>query len=163
LWIPNELWAEQAISFTIGIFLAYGKQHKKELFQKCMTHPLYKSLLLLLIGTAFLAIKQMDAIHSLPEPFVYTVQLITKVGYALTILTATYGLKKYLDFHFFYFVGGLSYELYLLHGYTYFLLNTMSFIQIVFFFVITFVLAWILMWVSKTFLGFATHSLTCRK
>lgn len=118
----RELWAEQALSFVAGIIIS---DFKETLKMKKMQKWKFVSICFF-ISTVFLAFKQMTYIRTAPEIIMKAIQLFIKLpyGYVIVMLPWLCGNTKIykknscrLNMNFFYIVGTVSFELYLIHGY----------------------------------------------
>lgn len=116
----KSLWAEQSISFAIGVFLA-----KKE---KINIPKWVIGILGMILGCLALGMKQIPAIRELSttgniEYIWNTIQLLNKIGIAVGMIflsgyAINWKLSKPLEW-----VGTVSFELYLVHAYTIAIIN----------------------------------------
>ena len=103
--------AEQSLSFPLGVILAEMKLNNKEL--KLFRLPY--SVVLLFVGTAFLAVKQLSFIRNSPVYLFCTVELIVKLFLGVGSIGLIYFVLKYIKLKPLYWLGTISYELYLVH------------------------------------------------
>lgn len=103
--------AEQSLSFPLGVILAEIKLQNKDLKLFNISY----SVIFLFIGVAFLAIKQLSFIRSSPVYIFCTVELIVKLFIGAGSIGVIYFVLKYLKLKPLYWLGTISYELYLVH------------------------------------------------
>ena len=133
-FVLGEIRAEQSLSFLCGILLSY---HKEKNYK-----PTWKnSIIFLLIGFTFLLFKQMTYVRELPQMALNVVQLLIKFPLGFGIILLSYKIKDYLNHNIFNFLGGISFEIYLIHGYTITMLQKLTFINITLFITLTLVLS----------------------
>lgn len=108
----NEIRAEQSLSFFIGILISEFYDDIKRIVN------LIVGISLLCCGMAFLVLKQLSVIRSAPQLIYNLVQLFIKCPFALGLIIISYILlSKKITLKYFAWMGSVSYELYLLHGY----------------------------------------------
>lgn len=107
----NEIRAEQSLSFLTGIILS----EKKEKVGKILKWR--SGFLLTICGIAFLALKQLDFIRSAPQLVYNLVQLGIKLPVGMGLIILCYLIAEKINLRLFAWVGMISYELYLIHGY----------------------------------------------
>ena len=108
-FLNPSLCAEQAFSFFAGVLLSEKKDMK-------LDDP-KKGAIVLAIGVAFLALKQLPAVRSAPGVVMNAVQLMIKLPCALGFIMLVHrfvSTKKLTAIQAF---GRISYPLYLIHGY----------------------------------------------
>lgn len=103
---------EQSLSFTLGIFLSQNKNSEK-LNRKI---NLKTVCFLVSIGIVALAIKQLPCIRSSPYIIYNIVELAIKIPCALGVMIGIYSMPYVLNFKYLYWIGSISYEVYILHG-----------------------------------------------
>ncbi len=112
-FLSYGLAAEQALSFVSGVVFAEYKDN--ELLKK---HLNFKtSVGLLLIGVLALAFKQIDFVRNSPELCVKAVQLLIKLPIGIFIVYAIYQIGQKVSLNGLAYIGTLSYEMYLVHGF----------------------------------------------
>lgn len=104
--------AEQSVSFLIGVIFAGLSQDRIK-----MIYKLRYGLIAMVVGVAFLGIKQLPFIRNSGEYLYGSVELMIKVPCALGLMIIGYHILKRVRLKAFYGVGVISYELYLVHGY----------------------------------------------
>lgn len=112
LFFFEEIKSEQSFAFMTGIFLSdHSRDERVKRYFNCKTGSI-----MIFIGMVFLLIKQVDIVRCVPLLLRF-IQLIIKwfCGVGLSILFISF--DKRLKFTLFAFIGAISYELYLLHGY----------------------------------------------
>lgn len=131
LLLPNDMWAEQSFSFTLGIEISYylRRNLNKDLLKNNLLFYFY----MLVIGIFFLAIKQYDIIRDLPFIYVNLIQLLIKLPIATGLILLIFHFKRIFSSALFYYAGIFSFEIYLIHGYTLKLLETNSYLNIILF------------------------------
>lgn len=107
----KPLWAEQSCSFVIGIFGAkYTVGEKK---------ALTIGILALLAGIFSLGIKQIPIVRSVEGSYIWNfVQLVNKTGVAVGFITLLSYFTRFCLMKPFYWIGIVSFELYLVHAYS---------------------------------------------
>ena len=110
----NGLRAEQAISFLVGVWISdnYAK------VKKWLMNPIDPMILLTLMigGTLLLATKQIPAIRMNEGEILWQgIQLVMKISFAMAFIAGVYWVRRLFDNGFTTLVGGISYELYLVH------------------------------------------------
>lgn len=103
---PNIM-KEQSISFSAGI---YASRYKWKFCGQ------YIGKLCFLIGTVFLALKQITFVRSAPPLLFNVVQLFIKLPFAISVITFVHSLRSHWIGILFAFLGSISYPLYLVHG-----------------------------------------------
>lgn len=112
LFFPN-IEGEQAISFPVGMLISIHLDSIKNLSSKKVVSI---ACIMFLVGTAFLALKQLPMIREFMSTWVYNVvQLFIKLPYAISILCALQIFPKLMHSKFLLFSGVIGYELYLFH------------------------------------------------
>lgn len=134
LFNKNELWAEQAFSFYIGVILAYNRSEIINMIEKNRVMPH----LLLFIGILFLAIKQISIVRMSPYYVLNIVQLFIKLNIAFALIIYMYTYSNIIKVEMLSKVGYISYSLYLIHGYTINLLLNITYTKIVIFLILSF-------------------------
>ena len=140
--LNNGLWAEQAVSFFMGVWMSdnYEKIKKK------MT-DIRVIIALLIIGVVLLGCKQIPVIRALEDTAMWQgIQLVMKVSVAVAFIGATYRLRRVFDNQMIRIIGSISYELYLLH------VNILSFPSrglVVEFVAISLLGAWLVHWMTE--------------
>ncbi len=137
----DGLWAEQAISFILGVWIS----DNRERVQKCIENN-FILLGLFAVSGALLVLKQIPAIRAVDDTYIwYVIQLLMKTALALGIVGFTYRASKFFDNRFLAFIGGISLEIYLVHFKLLFILhNNMNvFMQIPLFIVCSIFGAWL--------------------
>lgn len=107
----NGLRAEQAISFLVGVWISdnYAK------VKKWLMNPMIL-LTLMIGGTLLLATKQIPAIRMNEGEILWQgIQLVMKISFAMAFIAGVYWVRRLFDNGFTTLVGGISYELYLVH------------------------------------------------
>ena len=140
LLILPEIMAEQAFSFFIGIMISEKKDKAESLLS------LKLGIITICISIIFLGIKQLSIIRNSPEIIIKLVQLFIKLPSSVGILAIVYRSKiksAIIDF-----VGRISYELYLIHGYVlgYVPINCFG---VIIFLTVSFVLSYVYMYLLK--------------
>lgn len=106
-----SLWVEQAISFTVGVFISDNLRKSKDIITNKFSVVLF-----FLVGSVLLALKQLPGFREMEDSLLwYLIQLIMKMSYALFTIGIIYVLQKLCKSTFFYLSGLISYELYLVH------------------------------------------------
>lgn len=136
---PDSLWAEQALSFPIGVTLTYYKDDILKIIDE--KRYLYK--ILLFTGIIFLGIKQIDILNEIPYFIFNIIQMLIKLPIACSICIYIYIFSEKIKNNLFREVGVISYSLYLIHGYTINCLIDLNYINIVFFLMITLSISYI--------------------
>lgn len=113
LFILPNIEAEQSLSFVFGVWVSDNVDKVVRLSRKQIC---YIGLLTFVIGTAFLAIKQLPEIRAHIDDYVYNiVQLFIKLPYAITIMCCVWLFPAIQRSRFVMLAGAVSYELYLVH------------------------------------------------
>ena len=110
-YTANGLRAEQAISFLVGVWLSdnYAKA------RKWLMNPMIL-LTLMIGGTLLLATKQIPSIRMHEGEILWQcIQLIMKTSFAMAFIGGAYWVGGLFNNGFITLVGGVSYELYLVH------------------------------------------------
>lgn len=105
--------AEQSLSFFAGFILA--EYEDSEIIRNKIT--LKTGILMFALGIAFLAIKQLEIIRDAPAIVFNFVQLMIKLPCALGILIGVWMTSRKINLRFFQWVGMLSFDIYIIHGY----------------------------------------------
>lgn len=135
----NQLWAGQALSFPLGIILAYYK----ESIMNIITNRKYIPHTLLLIGIFFLGIKQISIFRQSSYIILNSVQLLINLPIACALSIYLYKFSTIIKNNIFIKVGTISYSLYLIHGYTIKILLKLNYINILMFLVSTFIISFV--------------------
>ena len=116
---PTELQAEQSISFLIGVLLS---EFYTEVFEAVKKRGVLLIVIPALVGCAAFALKQVLS----PEMtyLIYLVQLIYKLFWMLTVIIVVYYALQKFSLALFSWIGAVSYEVYLIHGYMFDWLKT---------------------------------------
>lgn len=109
----SPLRAEQSLSFFAGFVLA--EYENSEIIRNKIT--LKTGTLMIVLGVMFLVIKQLEIIQNAPVIVFNFVQLMIKLPCALGILIVVYTASKKINVRFFRWVGMISFEMYIIHGY----------------------------------------------
>lgn len=132
----KNLYAEQAISFLFGIYLSYYNKNSDKSF--------LKGFMLFTTGIVALALKQLPVIRSLDISVVWNfIQLVNKFCISCGIIYSLYSIINIINLKLFYYIGIISFELYLIHGYTIKLLKYGNLQGSVAFIISSFLLAWV--------------------
>ena len=107
-FLNPTLCAEQSLSFFAGVFLS----EKKDARLGWKTGAI-----VLAIGVAFLALKQLPIVRSSPQAVMNAVQLLIKLPCGLGFIMLVHGFVSKRKLAAAQFVGKISYPLYLIHGY----------------------------------------------
>ncbi len=109
----REIKAEQSLSFLCGMVLSEFKEQSNK------WSSVLSGLALVALGIVFLVMKQLPVVRTAPQIVMNIVQLLIKFpcGLGIIILLHRLSLLKTLQ-TILIFTGGISYELYLIHGYT---------------------------------------------
>lgn len=110
-YMANGLRAEQAISFLVGVWVSdnYAKA------RKWLMNPMIL-LTLMIGGTLLLATKQIPSIRMHEGEILWQgIQLIMKTSFAMAFIGGVYWVGRLFNNGFITLVGGISYELYLVH------------------------------------------------
>lgn len=105
--------AEQSLSFVFGIVLSDFKS-KANVKRLCSFKI---ALIILIVGILSLAIKQTDLIRSAPEIIFKFVQLLIKLPIGFGSVMIIWQVSKKINLAFLNFMGVISYEYYIIHGY----------------------------------------------
>lgn len=107
----NGLRAEQAISFLVGVWISDNYEKVK----KCLLNPIVL-MTLLISGTLLLVTKQIPAIRMHEGEILWQgIQLVMKVSFAMAVIGEVYRARRLFNNGFITLVGGIAYELYLVH------------------------------------------------
>lgn len=107
----REIKAEQSLSFLAGLLLSEKKDLQEKLFR------VRYGMLLVVFGIACLAIKQLPIVRSAPQIVMNLVQLGIKLPIGLGMMIVMHHVMKRWKLRLLYYIGLISYELYLIHGY----------------------------------------------
>ena len=107
----REIKAEQSLSFLAGILLSERKEFREKLFK-----PRW-GIILMAFGIGCLAIKQLSFIRTAPQIIMNLVQLGIKLPAGLGLMVLAHSVLKKWKLTVLYWIGLISYELYLVHGY----------------------------------------------
>lgn len=103
--------AEQAFSFVSGVFISTKISKVRTL---CIRHLLTFSGITLVLGLCFLVIKQLPIIREYDGTLLYyIVQMFIKLPLSFTVIVFSFFIGVHNSFLL--FIGGISYELYLVH------------------------------------------------
>ena len=117
-FIFGELRAEQSLSFLCGLILSDSKDLQKSGNSITKKYINWKwGTLLLIIGILALAVKQLPIVRQASTLIFNAVQLVIKLFSALGLIAILMSLATKLHLRFFRYVGAISFELYLIHGY----------------------------------------------
>lgn len=109
--LNNGLRAEQAISFLLGVWLSDNYEKIKS-----KVTSTYVIAAFLILSIALLSCKQIPTVRMLEDSVVWQgIQLVMKVSAAISIIALIYRIKVMFINGTIYFVGSISYELYLVH------------------------------------------------
>lgn len=135
IFLGNELWAEQALSFASGVYLSElktnGKYTSKFYGNKIVT------LSLISVGIIFLFIKQFDATRELPYFILNTIQLLIKFPIAVALIVFIIQFPLLFRTNFFLILGDNAFPIYLIHAYTILFLGVPTFKNVVIFLLLT--------------------------
>ncbi len=110
--LPN-IEAEQSFSFIAGVWTGTSTDRVCRITAKQMAAVGFAAFLL---GTIFLAIKQLPSIRIHVDDYVYNiVQLFIKLPYAVALMSIVWIFPIIQQSRFLLFAGAVSYELYLVH------------------------------------------------
>lgn len=124
----NEIRAEQAISVFLGILMS---NYKNKLIKYKKKNWL---MLFFIIGITFLSLKQLSFIREFSPIIFNAIQLFIKVPLGLFVIFST----SHFNHAFLYFLGNISFEIYLIHAFTIRLISTkVTFSNITFFLILT--------------------------
>lgn len=104
---------EQSFSFAFGVFLSRNKNSKK-LETKINIKTAF---VLLSVGIGFLIIKQIPFIRTVPYMIYNMVEMAIKLPCALGLMMVIFFSSNVLNSKYLSWIGSISYEIYLLHGY----------------------------------------------
>ncbi len=136
LAFKRNLLAEQSLSFLFGVYLSYYKKSSNNMF--------LKGFISIILGVVALALKQIPAIRGLDIVVLWNfIQLVNKFFIACGIILCLHSVIKIINLKPIYYVGVISFELYLIHGYTIEFLKYANWQGYVAFFISSFLLAWI--------------------
>lgn len=117
-FIFDEIRAEQSLSFLSGIALSDYMAENEKKKAVLVRYANWKSGVILVgIGILFLALKQLPVVRQSPVLIFRLVQLMIKFPCGLGICIIGTSLLRVLNMQFFYYVGAIAYEIYLIHGY----------------------------------------------
>lgn len=155
LFFLPSLQVGQALSFPCGIWLS---EHKDWMVSKSRIFLASVACVLFVVGTVALGFKQTGLVRSHMEYAPY-IDLFTKLPYTLTLIIALRPLRFLTDHRLLVFIGGITYELYLVHMQCLRLIETGSATKVLlttaFFFAVSFLGAYILKKVNNQILHFA--------
>lgn len=144
-----SLQIEQALSFPCGIWLS---EHKEWLAEKSRKWFMAVACLLFFVGTVTLGFKQTGAVRAHMEYAPY-IDLFTKLPYALVAVIILRPIRILKNHRLLVFMGGITYELYLVHMQCLRLIETSTplstLLTTILFFAISFAGAWVLNKVNK--------------
>lgn len=107
----TEIRAEQSFSFLSGILLSEKKEKQNKVFL------IRNGVMLILFGVCFLALKQFPIIRSAHPLIMNMIQLFIKLPIGMGVLILAYFIGKCINISWLKWIGLISYELYLVHGY----------------------------------------------
>lgn len=136
LFSKNELWAEQAFSFAVGLRIAYHKQYIK-------IDSYYIPGFLLVLGLVLLGFKQLSLIRDGNYILFNCIQLGIKLPIAYSLILYSYKFNNIIRKDAVSIIGNLSYYIYLIHGYTIEIINYVSYTNIILFISITIAISYI--------------------
>lgn len=132
----RNLYAEQSVSFLFGIYLSYYNKNSDKAF--------LKGSLFIIIGIVALALKQVPVIRGLDIAILWNfIQLVNKFCIGCGMIYCLYLIMKIINLKLVYYIGVISFELYLIHGYTIGFLKYGNWQGYIAFIVSTFLFAWI--------------------
>ena len=135
IFLPNQLWAEQAFSLFGGMVLSYKKDTLK------IKDNRFVPFILLSIGVFLLATKQIDVVRNLPWLLSNINQLLIKLPLAIGLCLTVFQFQALFKNNMFKYIGKLSFPLYLIHAYTIDILENPTFLNILIFLTATFALS----------------------
>ena len=107
----NEIRAEQAISFIMGVLISDNKSSVKNLILKNRF-----VIITFVIGIFLLCLKQMPIIRNFYDSYIwYILQLLMKMALALGFISLTGKFNHFFNNRFLLFMGNISYQFYLVH------------------------------------------------
>jgi peptidoglycan/LPS O-acetylase OafA/YrhL len=122
---PRTLQAEQSVSFLTGIFLSEETvKDNRFIVDDNPKKTITIIVMLIIMGMVAFSIKQ--AFTPQTEYVVSFLQLIYKFGWALMLVFLVNLLRKKMSLRFFSFMGTISYEIFLFHGYFWGLMKNIS-------------------------------------
>lgn len=145
IFVPNKLWAEQALSFLTGLYLSYNKKIFPIKDKRLIT------ITLLLIGVFFLAAKQINFIRNLPWILAILNQLLIKLPLGIGLSLLVYQYQYLFKNNMFVYFSNFSFTLYLVHGYTIDMISIPSNLNILLFLITTLFLSWMFQSVLNIF------------
>ena len=123
------LYARQAFSFILGVFLSNYKMSFEYLKRKNF------SLNVALLAVLLLAIKQFPFVRTTPSIVQNSLDMLMTISFVVSAIFILSITDKHLLTPF-YYLGVISYEIYLTHGYTLWFVD-LSILNALFFFLIT--------------------------
>lgn len=115
LFIPDELQSKQAFCFITGVYISEFYPQIMILLRRRNTAFVIASTLFV-IGTFFLALKQLPEIRSLSETVIFVlIDFIVRFAYALSIILGSSIFPRIFSNKLLLHSGIISYELYLIH------------------------------------------------
>ena len=105
--------ARQMMCFPFGIFLADNYDSAKRYFSSRWI--IIKAMVFIIIGLSFMYITQLSAIKDLPYIMSNCLSLLTVFPLALAIMIIANNYRKIVENGFLYYVGIVSYEIFLTH------------------------------------------------
>lgn len=127
--------ARQALTFVMGIILSDFNRIQIRLKEK----EVRNTALFFIIGMILLCIKQVPMFRQTPYPVQNTLEMFLATSFSLAIILSIDLIPRKLLLPF-YYLGIISYELYLIHGYT-MLMIELTFGNALFFYITTIVLS----------------------
>lgn len=139
IFIMPEIKAEQSFSFFVGVIYAFNSEviHSK-LFKNSKISILIG---FILVSVSALILKQFSIIRNSHDVILNFIQLVIKLFGALSLIGLAYSSRRLIGKLNLSLISKISFELYLVHGYTIILLKNISVFNILIFFVITIILA----------------------
>lgn len=145
IFVSNQLWAEQAFSIFVGIYLSYKKDEVNIKDRYSVSFGWF------LVGVLSLAAKQIDVIRELPWVLANINQLLIKLPLALGLCLFIFQAQSLFKNNMFVYLSKFSFSLYLIHGYTIEILAYPTSLSILIFLVSTFFLSLIFNKILKVF------------
>lgn len=142
--LNNGLWAEQAVSFLVGVLISDNYEKAKRTITDCRVIIFF-----LTLGITLLGCKQIPVIRALEDTLVWQgIQLVMKVSVATGLIGLTDQLRVLFNNRMISGIGLISYELYLVH------INILTLLGkgisgMIEFLIITLFGAWIIHWMTK--------------
>lgn len=110
-FIRDAIYAEQALSFMVGVFISDKYERIKQWADKNLTLAITA-----VLGIALLAVKQIPLVRAYEDTYLwYLIQMCMKLSMAVFLIVLTYWLPRLFRNSFLTWCGALSMELYLVH------------------------------------------------